>query len=228
MRTLTRCVTLAAALSCFPACAQSFVAIDVGHNPGQGAKSFSGVPEYTFNLAFAKQLAAELSIVGLAPTLLPQGLPLARRGPAAAGARLLISVHHDSVQPSYLPQAKDFSGYSLFVSRRQPDFRQALSCARYIGSSLRSVSRHFSPHHAEPIKGENRPWLDPTLGVYAFDDLIVLKSSPVPAVLFEAAVIVNSDEERLASNPAWVSQQARAVARGIAACLSHPKSTPFP
>ena len=50
-------------------------------------------------------------------------------------------------------------------------------------------------HHAEPVKGENRELVDPTLGIYRFDDLIVLKSSAMPAALLECGVIVNRMEE---------------------------------
>jgi len=50
-------------------------------------------------------------------------------------------------------------------------------------------------HHAEPIKGENRELVNPDLGIYRFDDLIVLKSAAMPAVLLECGVIVNRSEE---------------------------------
>ena len=36
-------------------------------------------------------------------------------------------------------------------------------------------------HHAEPIKGENRELVNRDLGIYRFDDLIVLKSAATPA-----------------------------------------------
>ena len=50
-------------------------------------------------------------------------------------------------------------------------------------------------HHAEPIKGENRELVNPDLGIYRFDDLIVLKSATMPAALLECGVIVNRAEE---------------------------------
>ncbi len=41
-----------------------------------------------------------------------------------------------------------------------------------------------------------RPWADEANGVYFYDNLVVLKTSTVPAVLFEAGVIVHPDEAR--------------------------------
>ena len=52
-------------------------------------------------------------------------------------------------------------------------------------------------HHAETIPGERREVLDKKLGIYRFDDLVVLKSARMPAVLVEAGVIVNRNEELL-------------------------------
>ena len=59
---------------------------------------------------------------------------------------------------------------------------------------------HVTLHHAEPIGGENRALLDARCGVYQYDDLVVLKDFRSPAVLFEAAVVVNSDEEFVAES----------------------------
>ena len=55
-------------------------------------------------------------------------------------------------------------------------------------------------HHAEPIAGENRELLIADKGIYVFDELIVLKTATSPALLLEAAVIVNPDDDALASS----------------------------
>jgi N-acetylmuramoyl-L-alanine amidase len=59
---------------------------------------------------------------------------------------------------------------------------------------------HFTLHHAEQIGGENRQLLDRKRGIYRFDDLIVLKGFNGPAVLLEAAVVINRDEEIVAAS----------------------------
>jgi len=57
---------------------------------------------------------------------------------------------------------------------------------------------HLTLHHAEQ---ENRELLDGNRSIYSFDDLIVLKGLNSPAVLLEAAVAVNRQEELVAESP---------------------------
>jgi len=52
------------------------------------------------------------------------------------------------------------------------------------------------------MQERRRELLDPTAGVYRYDQLIVLKSTQMPAFLFEAGSIVNRDEELVISTPA--------------------------
>ena len=52
-------------------------------------------------------------------------------------------------------------------------------------------------HHAEKIKGENRELIDRELGIYLFDDLVVLRTAQCPAVLFESGVIINPYDDFL-------------------------------
>ena len=70
-------------------------------------------------------------------------------------------------------------------------------------------------HHAEEIEGENRTLLDKLRGVYAFDDLVVLKSATMPAVLIECGVIVNRKEELLVSSNEFHREFSRAVTQAI-------------
>ena len=198
------------------------VAIDVGHQPGRGARAASGTTEFVFNQRFADRLARELLAAKVPVKRIPVGLPLAQRVAAAEGAALLISIHHDSVQPRYRARASDFSGYSLFVSRHQQQatYPVGLACARQVSTYLAATGRRHSEHHAVAIAGEGRPWADKALGIHEFDDLIVLHSSPVPALLLEVAVIANANEERLARDPKWIAAQARSVAQAAVKCLA--------
>jgi N-acetylmuramoyl-L-alanine amidase len=41
-------------------------------------------------------------------------------------------------------------------------------------------------HHAEPVAGESRELIDRALGIYRYDELAVLRTATMPAVLFEA------------------------------------------
>jgi N-acetylmuramoyl-L-alanine amidase len=161
---------------------------------------------------------------------------LETRTAEARGADLFLSVHHDSAQPQYLSAwtFKDerhhytdrFAGFSLFVSRRNPDPARSLACASAVGSALRQNGFAVSLHHAEPIEGENRPLADAVNGVYYYDDLVVLRSATQPAILLEAGVIVNRDEEALLSRIDVQQSMSRAVTQGLAQCLRSDRSLP--
>ncbi|MCY0852549.1 N-acetylmuramoyl-L-alanine amidase family protein [Cupriavidus sp. D39] len=144
---------------------------------------------------------------------------LTARTTGATDAQLFLSIHHDSVQPRYLPVANQFAGYSLFVSRKNVDPKGSLACARAIADHLLALGRRPTPHHAEAIPGENRPVADAQRGIYWFDDLVVLRTAQQPAVLFEAGVIVNPNEEAMLANDQARRAIAGAVARGVEACL---------
>src|SRR5690606_35787014 len=134
------------------------------------------------------------------------------RAPRADGMDLFISIHHDSVQPHYLSQwehegvtrgySDRFAGYSVFVSRLNPRVEASLKCASAAGAAMRRAGYAASRCHAEPIPGENRPFADEANGVHYFDNLVVLRTATVPALLFEAGVIVNRDEELRLREPA--------------------------
>jgi hypothetical protein len=81
---------------------------------------------------------------------------------------------------------------------------------------LRNVCLTPSLHHAEKIPGESREPLDEKLGIYRFDDLVVLKSARMPAVLFEAGVIVNRNEELLLRSATHQKKLASALAGAVA------------
>jgi N-acetylmuramoyl-L-alanine amidase len=77
-------------------------------------------------------------------------------------------------------------------------------------------------HHAEQ---ENRPLLDREKGIYAFDDLVVLKTAKMPAVLLECGVIVNRIEEEKLNTPEYRDQLTNAIERAISKFASTPAAT---
>lgn len=194
------------------------IAIDVGHTPeAPGATSARGVTEYVFNLRLAKEIAQTLTDAGFDHTTLitmrGAGRPqlLARTARANhLGVDLFIAVHHDDVQTvfhhnwTYEGKTQAYSdrnaGFSLFVSGANAHVAESIAFAKLFGAALIARGLPFTTHHAEDIPGEHRRWIDPDLGVYRYDELIVLKDTTAPAVLLEAGVIVNRTEElRLAS-----------------------------
>ncbi len=209
------------------------IAVDVGHylkNPG--AISARGVPEFEYNLRLAREISESLRRAGHSVILIGEdGLSddLAKRAPRASGMDLFISIHHDSVQPRYLSQREHggeirnfsdrFSGYSVFVSRLNPHAGASLKCASAIGAALRQAGFAPSRYHAEPEPGENRPFADEANGVHYFDNLAVLKTAGVPALLFEAGVIVNRGEELRLRDPAVRNRIAGGIAKAVGICL---------
>lgn len=201
------------------------VLVDAGHGPQRtGATGASGRAEYRYNRDLAAALARALAALGERVTRvegLDADIPPALRPAGAPAADLLVSIHHDSVQAQYLAAGRqaEFAGYSIFVSTRNPDYAGSLNCARRIGARLRAAGETPSGYHAEPIEGENRPFVDRPLGIHRYDGLAVLRAAPMPAVLIEAGVIINPQEETRLGKPETVARLARAIARGVRDCL---------
>ena len=211
------------------------IAIDIGHSRSRpGTVSARGEPEFAFNHGLALVVERVLRDRGFRTLLIGErgdSDKLMERSAAAeaAGAAFFLSLHHDSVQPQYLtPWQVDgrerrysdrFSGFSLFVSRSNPDAEESLDCARAIGERLRASGYLPSLHHAEPIRGENRPLADASNGVYCFVDLVVLKTAPMPAVLVEAGIILNRRDELILAKASTRERLAAAIAEGLRRCL---------
>jgi N-acetylmuramoyl-L-alanine amidase len=224
--------SLALLLWAFP-CAAATIAIDVGHYLAEpGVISAHGRPEFEFNRDLAQDIEAELQSRGQTTRLIgADGLmnSLAARPRAADGAALFVSVHHDSMQAHLLSTwvhdgverayGDRFDGFSLFVSRENPGWRKGLRCASAIGARLIGAGFRPSLYHADRLVGENRPFADKRNGVHYFDRLAVLRNARMPALLFEAGVIVNREEEKRMADPAVRKQIAAAVANGIEECM---------
>ena len=209
------------------------IAIDVGHYLEKpGVISARGVTEFEYNLRLAREISDALRQAGHKVILIgDDGMAdnLGRRAPRAAGMDLFISVHHDSVQPRFLTEwehkgalllySDRFAGFSLFVSRLHPHTEAGLKCASAIGAELRRSGFAPSLYHADPIVGENRPFADEKNGVHYFDNLAVLKTAGIPALLFEAGVIVNRDEELRMRDPAVRHRIVASITAAVGTCL---------
>jgi N-acetylmuramoyl-L-alanine amidase len=196
------------------------IIVDVGHTAESlGADSARNDPEFAFNLRLARLIAEKLRSEGFAATrlLVTEGKArpsLFRRVDAANAWRadFFLSIHHDAVPDNLLQEwefegAKShfsdrFSGYSLFVSRDNARFETSLMFARLIGGQLKERGLQYASQYTLPIMGRYRhPLLDKTVGVYRFDQLIVLARTRSPAVLLEAGSIINRDEEMAMNSP---------------------------
>ncbi len=94
----------------------------------------------------------------------------------------------------------------------------SLECASAIGGELKQKGPHPSQHHSERTRRESRDWADKENGVYFYDDLVVLKTAVMPAVLLEAGVIVNREDEQPIQTPGVQSAIALAIKKGLTRC----------
>ena len=209
------------------------VALDVGHFRAEpGATSARGRPEFEFNRDLALDIRAALTARGAVTILVGADgsmAHLSQRTAAAGRADFLLSVHHDSMQPQFFSIWDDegterlysdrYAGFSLFVSRRNVDLATSLRCASAIGAALRASGFTPSLYHAEEIPGEFKAFADRDNGVHYYDNLVVLHTAKSPAVLLEAGVIVNRDEELKLASPETRRRLASAVVEGLSRCL---------
>jgi N-acetylmuramoyl-L-alanine amidase len=138
------------------------ILLDVGHTAeAPGAMSARNVPEFDFNLRLAKRIEERLRSEGFVETslLVTEGKArpsLFKRVVAAnhSRARLFLSIHHDSVPDSFLDEwefegtkshfSDRFSGYSLFVSRENPQFNASLMFGRLIGKQMKAQGLQYA------------------------------------------------------------------------------------
>jgi N-acetylmuramoyl-L-alanine amidase len=211
--------------------AEFVLAIDVGHSPKRvGATSARGRGEYYFNQDLAQRLKQNLDAQQRRAFIITHANPemeLAARAALARArnAHLLLSLHHDSAQEHYLDTwihqgqrqrySDRFKGYSLFISADNKAFEGSEMFARYLGQALRDGGFAPTLHHAEAIPGENRLLLDEYLGIYRYDELQLLRSAKIPALLMEAGVIINRDEEVLLRDPAYQNALVKAIMQAV-------------
>jgi N-acetylmuramoyl-L-alanine amidase len=219
------------------------VIVDVGHTrESQGAISARGIPEYEFNLALAQEIEAQLGKSGFVKTVLlvsigPGRDSLIRRvlRANAMGGDLFLSVHHDSVPEMFkeaweLDDQKNwysdrFSGHSIFVSYDNGMKDRSIAFARLLGNQLKARGLEYTPHYTKTFMGRwRRELVDVNAGVYRYDQLMVLRSTRMPAVLLEGGSIVNREEELVMGSPERRALIAAAVVDAVEGfCAAHPQ-----
>ena len=200
------------------------IVIDTGHTPQRpGATASNGIGEYQYNLRMSQRISQLLENSGYQIHRVSadgREISLTERTAQAPEAKLFVSIHHDSMPQAWIDAGKnrELSGFSLFVSQKNSHYQQSLQCAQYIGEKLITIGEKPSLYHATPIEGENRPLLNSRLGIHQFDDLVVLKTAPSPAVLIEIGVIVNPSEATRLGQEAVIQKITGAIAQGIQQC----------
>jgi N-acetylmuramoyl-L-alanine amidase len=222
------------------------VIVDVGHTEkAPGAISARGVPEFVFNLNLAKRIEEQLLAAGFQRSVLlitegPSRKGLAERVKRAKelAADLFLSIHHDSVPRRFLEKwevegeernfSDRFSGHSIFISQDSSDYAGSLLFARLLGGQLQERGLKYTPHYTDPIMGHRkRRLVDAHAGVYRYDQLIVLRTTGMPAVLLEAGSIINREEELRMGSAEHQALTSAAVADAVTAfCETHRPRAP--
>ena len=223
---------------------KTIVALDIGHTyAAPGCISAYGRTEFSYNKEIVDRVAAKLDrSERVQPYVVNPGghaISLRLRTELARkhGAQLFLSIHHDAAQPKYMKSwmvdgklqsySEDFRGYGVFTSQKNPFPAASRSFATLIGQEMRRAGFQFSSHHNEAIKGENRPILDQENGVYRYDDLIVLKTARMPAVLLECGVIIHPEEAKILAQSETQEKIAQAVAASVEQLVADRAHTPW-
>lgn len=189
------------------------VAIDLGHSANNpGAISSRGIGEFFFNkrigeLLHARIAAQKSSIKSFIINGQDGDIPLSIRAQIASQrkADLLISIHHDSVQPEFISYwqfngkrqhyCDYYKGFSLFFSELNAEPYNSLLFAIMLGSEMLKKKLTPTLHHVPYMKGEHKGLVNRERGIYKYNNLIILKTATIPAVLIECGIIVNREEE---------------------------------
>ncbi|MBF0435881.1 MAG: N-acetylmuramoyl-L-alanine amidase [Magnetococcales bacterium] len=207
----------------------TIIAVDIGHTSQHvGAMSAHGRGEFQFNLEVGQQVNKELVRRGFAhtvPIINPKNLLSRTQIAKKNKADLFLSIHHDSVQSYYLNEwtyhgqklhyCDLFQGFSLLVSTRNSEFHKSLLLATLLGQKLKQLGFVPTQHHALDVPGERHAMFHANLGIYRYDNLVVLRTADMPAVLVEVGVIVNRQEEIRLRQEETQSKVARSLADAI-------------
>jgi N-acetylmuramoyl-L-alanine amidase len=234
------CAVSAASAACkFKPKKDFIVMLDVGHSDkDSGQISARGVKEYDLNLKLAGRILEELVNTGFVSTQM-----IVTSGPNThesrvqrskrandLGADLFLSIHHDGVKNETLMPWQyngkthwfldKFEGFSLWVSQKNNKYAESLSFAKTLADQLTANGLKFTSHHDELTNtaryGRIAPLVDRERGIYdAADRIAVLYESHMPAVLFEAGMIVNRAEEQMLSSASHRATVAKAVAAAV-------------
>ena len=210
------------------------IVVDVGHTAqSEGAISARNVSEFVYNLRLAQRIEEKLKAEGFAETklLLTEGkarASLVKRVAAANNlpANLFLSIHHDFVPKKFLEDwefggrksrfSDRFSGYSVFVSSNNPEYKASLSIAELLAKEMKAQGLKYAEQYSQPIMGRyQHPLLNRETGVYSYDKLVVLKKTRMAAVLLEAGSIINRDEELRMDSP----EHRNIISSGVAAAI---------
>src|SRR5262249_28664279 len=85
-----------------------------------------------------------------------------------------------------------------------------------LGRQLKNRGLTYTRHYTEAMMGNRRRHLvDADVGVYRYDQLVVLRTTRMPAVLLEAGSIISRDEELLLNSASHQALIGAAVTEAV-------------
>jgi N-acetylmuramoyl-L-alanine amidase len=208
------------------------IVLDVGHTATDaGATSARGVREYVFNLKLAQRIKEELVKAGFSSAFLmltqengTKGLFQRVNRANSMNAGIFISIHHDSVADRYLQRwlyqgeehlySDRSEGFSLHVSGSNKKYIESLRFAETLADAL--IGKGLAPTtNPELCMPKGAKALEPARGIYQRPNLAVLNFTNMAAILLESGMIVNRDEELVASSEARHGLVAAAIVESL-------------
>lgn len=183
-----------------------YVCLDAGHGGRDPGAVANDLTEKEINLELASLMRDRIEAGGVRVCTTrsdDRAVTLQARVRAAAGARALISIHHNASGNA------GARGVEIFRSVN-PSFLEA---SQELADSL---YRHYRAAIPElPSRGVRTR----TRTSDGRDLFHVLRESPVPAVLFEGAFLTNADDAALLRSEGFRLRQAQGLASGLLAWL---------
>src|SRR6202044_2712613 len=94
--------------------------------------------------------------------------------------------------------------------------KTSLSFAEMVAKEMKAQGLQYAHQYTQAIMGKyQHPLLNKETGVYSYDQLVVLRSTRMPAVLLEAGSIINRDEELKMDSPERQDIISNAVATAV-------------
>lgn len=216
------------------------VVIDPGHGGiDSGATGKDGMIEKDVTLKFGLELQKQLNLGGKLQAVmtrsgdsffsLPERVAFAHKN----SARLLISIHADTVREKYVrgatvytlsDEASDELSEALAEQENRSDILAGLALedepddvADILFDLARRESRNLSLRFAKTLVDDMRGKIALNANPWRRASFRVLKAPEVPSVLLELGFLSNEDDEDLFQSEGWPLEEAKTVARAVEA-----------
>jgi N-acetylmuramoyl-L-alanine amidase len=188
------------------------IAIDMGHTEmSPGPSSSTGVTEMTYNKRIGHEVKRKLETYGI-DCIAIENMDIHQRPfYANTHANVLISFHHDS---SSGKKAYRIHGFGIFVSQKNPKYKEGLKLAKLIGAEMVKNDFIVALYHKNN-KSRQYKLVDEKDGIYTTPKLFLLVNTKIPSILIECGVLSNRGEEEYLRSDDGLETLSNAVVNGV-------------